>query len=139
MRPPQTHTRLIQSLSVFNVHEESCSAGLKWGLRICTLISSPTHSDERGHSGGSLDFYVKLSTLTKHRCFPGAVLDSWSLEINEEAWHVAELYLCLYECLKCITSATLWNHMTSGDVYIVFETLFPDMSNITYHIFRQMR
>lgn len=82
---------------------------------------------------------MKLYTLTKHRGFPGAVLDSWSLEINEEAWHVAELNLCLYECLKRITSATIWNHVTSGDVYMVFETLFPDMSNITYHTFRQMK
>ena len=80
---------------------------------------------------------MKLSTFTKS--FPGFVLDSWSLEINEEAWHVAELNLCLYDYLKCILSTSIWSHMTSGDVYMVFEPLFPDMSNITYHTFRQMR
>ena len=81
---------------------------------------------------------MKLSTFTKQLPFLGAVLDSWSLEINEETWYVAELNLCLYDYLKCILSVTIWSHVTSSDEYMVFETPFPDMSNITY-TFRQMR
>lgn len=51
---------------------------------------------------------------------------------------MVKLNVCLHDHLKLIVSATIWSHVTSGDVCMLFEMLFSDMSNITYP-FRQMR